>query len=215
MADDDKEVRRRHTTVRMTGADAERVDSYIRLGLYPSQSRFAVEAVRDVFLQVRKSAVEKYEWAIIEDGVGEDEIRKALRDEVLVKSGFVSRGDEALPVVVGMTCAESFIDEITEFMGGVLGLGSLQDVFSLCVYLKLRDLDESARIREDYARLRGDIRRRDAARKSRRPPARRRAACSPPSSLTHCGALPRRYISILGATSAKGPGCRGVKTSPV
>ncbi len=169
MADDDKEILRRHTTVRMTGADAERVDTYMRLGLYPSQSRFAVEAVRDVFLQVREAAVEKYEWAIIDDGVGEGEIRKALQDEVLVKSGFMSRGDEALTVVVGMTCAESFLDEMMEFMGDVLGLGSLQDAFSLCVYLKLRDLDESAKIREDYARLRGDIRRRDAARKSRRP----------------------------------------------
>ncbi len=170
MADESIEARRRHTTVRMTGADAERVDTYVRLGLYPSLSRFAVEAVRDAFLQVRKSAVEKYEWAIIEDGVGEDEIRKALQDEILVKSGFMSRGDEALTVVVGMTCAESFLDEMMEFMGGVLGLGSLQDVFSLCVYLKLRDLDESARIRGQYFSLKSVIRGRQTPGNDRRPP---------------------------------------------
>ena len=130
------------STARLTVSDVADIDEFVGLGLFPSRSRFVIEAIRDLHISITHKLSEFYEKLGPQDSAYEvtDACTKALKIIYLEDTKYSGRVVEKPSILVSITGEALFMELAIRTIGDKLELPDLQSVVSLSVFLKINEM---------------------------------------------------------------------------
>ena len=145
------------STTRLTVSDVEAIDEFVRLGLFPSRSRFVIESIRDFYIAITHKLSEFYKKIGPQDStyLVSETCKKALKILYLEDTGYSGRIVEKPSILVSINGEALFMHMAIETIEDMLGLPDLQSVVTISVYLKIQEMKSykaDVRSNTDYMR---------------------------------------------------------------
>ncbi len=133
------------STARLSVEKIDLIDYYIKIGIYPSRSRFVFEAIRDAYMSLitNMSLLSPEINLRCESQVQvKDAMLVALKKIHLEKTGYTGAPEKKPTEIIGVTGDKAFLQESSNTLRGCLSLDGFQGVVSYCTYIKLKELGQ-------------------------------------------------------------------------